>query len=679
MAYGNSQVQLLKLEDFSGGLNSNELSSQIKDNEGEPRNTIWYDGSLQLIPGSVRFEDQVVGSDAGTAIRGLHQHTERDGTNYLIIATASGLFSYNITTRARTDIEGSLSLSDHLHSFATFNDKLVGTNYTDEVYVWSGTGNAGLLSSETGSGWAVGDQAMFIAAFNSRLCYINCQIGGAALPASVIFSDIDKVYPTSTSAQEWNFDGDDGDVCMGGAQLGEKLIIFLKNRIGYVAGYGTQSFTVNRNWRQGVGCVSGYSIENSYLNVGGKLVEVIIFLSQEGYRAIDESGTIYLLPVPESKEEYKCFEYFDGLDLANVDTAVGCFYRKRNWYYGFFRASGSSSNDIGAIYDHNTNSLWPLNGIDATCCCQYLDADSGEWKVMIGSSDGFIYMMSETTKGIDDSTELLTNGDFEDDSDGDTTPTSWTKYGTTATFETDDDDTISPYNGTKQLKIVTDAVAEGAYQDITTVIGAKYRVVAYIYPTTGECQIGKEDTDTTNATTGTNANTLNAWTKATVSFTATATTSRITFKSVTTAASTYYIDDVAARLIDVDAYFISKYYDFGDEHAMKLLREFDIFASATDTGGITCTLTYDKGLGSSTSDTITLTTGAWDWTTTLDWTAELSWVGYEELTEDLDSIDEKAFRTLKFKIETNPACLDMKFNRVYIPVLSLNKRFTYDD
>jgi len=688
MGQNEAKIKSITLDDFSGGLNSNELSSQLKDNEfTDCQNVIYYNGSLQQVPGFIRHSAQIGGSGSTTRILGIHDFKKRDSTQHLIACAGNSIYTFNASTNKWVEVwdsAGSPLSTTALHSIVTVNNKAIGTNGTSMPWVVYDTDSDGDITDETGvfmdsfaDGWSATSLCKYLCTFNDRLIALNVTIAGTTLPTSLLYSDRDSPTGWDETEQRLNFDTDDGQEITGGRQLGEKLLVFKQNSIGYVTGYGDYTFQTVRDWKKGVGCVSGYTVQTGYFQVEGVLREVVIFLSHEGYKAIDEGGNVYALPMPGQGEEYKCFEHFDGLASGSLNTAVGCFYRKRNWYFGFYRSSSGSYNDWGSIYDYNTNSLWPIKDINANCCALVYNSTAGEYEMYIGTTDGVILRMSESTKGVEDGTELVTTGSFEGIADGTAPPTGYTAYGSTTTCEADDNDTITPYQGSIQAKVVTDAVNEGIYQDITTTVGKRYRVYAYGYASAGEVQIAKEDTDASNEVTGTTVSSA-AWGQMTVTFTATATTSRITLKSDTTAASTFYVDDISARCIEVDAYAISKYFDFDDEGEMKFLRELVSFVSATDTGGLTLTIDYDKGADSTnTSDTIDLTSGQINWSSEIDWSVAIDWDSYEEVDDShtADGLTQAAFRTLRFKIENNNGSSDFQFNRIIVAVKPLGRRW----
>ena len=102
---------------------------------------------------------------------------------------------------------------------------------------------------------------------------------------------------------------------------------------------------------------------------------------------------------------------------------------------------------------------------------------------------------------------------------------------------------VQAHSGANSRLIVSNAVSQGAYQDIVTIVGHWYEVSGWIWVTAGDAEIGKEDTDGSDQVLTAQA-TLGAWHQFCVVFQATATTSRIFFQSDATAVSTFYVDDM---------------------------------------------------------------------------------------------------------------------------------------
>ena len=183
----------------------------------------------------------------------------------------------------------------------------------------------------------------------------------------------------------------------------------------------------------------------------------------------------------------------------------------------------------------------------------------------------------------------ITNGNME-------AVNSWTDRGTPSTNARSNE---QAHAGTYSRKIVTDAISEGAYQDITTVIGYKYTLTGWLYVTTGDAELGKEDTDGSDQVFSSQA-TEASWTEFSITFTATATTSRIFFQSDATAVSTFYADDFSIDKVEIETAITNP----------DVPRTVSITTTnnAAPTGDVT--ITGVDGTGVSVTDDITVSAGA---------------------------------------------------------------------
>jgi len=137
-----------------------------------------------------------------------------------------------------------------------------------------------------------------------------------------------------------------------------------------------------------------------------------------------------------------------------------------------------------------------------------------------------------------DRTELLTNGSME-------AVNSWANRGAPTTNARSG---VQQHGGAFSRLIVSNAVNQGARQDVVTVVGEWYEVRGWVWVTAGDAEIGKEDTDGSDQVLTSQA-TAAAWNEFCVVFQATAAVSRIFFQSDTVAVSTFYVDDMETRRI----------------------------------------------------------------------------------------------------------------------------------
>lgn len=665
MGKEQAKISALDILDLSGGLNSNQLTTKIEDNEFQDcKNIIWRDSAIYKTPGFQLLSSYIGGVGSTKKITGIYDYQKRDGTQYLIVTSEDDIIDF--TTSPGTSIKGALTVNNALHQFITFNDRLVGTNFTDAPWTWNGAGNAVTLASLCGADLPPAN-AKYITVFNSRAVMGNyIDNGGNSRPTSVAFSGLDDVLDWDLTEQTWEFETDDSQYITGVRQLKDKLVVYKNNSIGLVSGYGTQSWTVQRDYIKGTGCVSGYSVKTGFLAYGGTLREVHIFLSQEGFKAFD-GVNVYHLPIPKDGDDYKCFEYFDSLNKSSFNVACGEFYRKRNWYFCFYANSGSSVNDRGSIYNYTNNSLWPLH-INATCVSTKFNRQSGEIDLLIGTEDGRILLMSEFDESLDGNIELTIDGNME--AAGVANYTVGT--GTITKIGTD------YFNGAQCLEFATTALDDTIKQSITTVVGSRYRAYVEVKKSVGAAGSQIKFYASNSSGAELDSSTISSpasWTRISVEFTATSTTTYLVIQNKTVATQTILIDDLSCRNCDLDSYGVTKDYDFGSEQDVKLLRELVPFANKQGNYNVQFTVTFDKGISSST-DNLNLLAGTATWGSFL-W-GSIVWGGKEEIQDDLENLTQDMFRTMRIKFSNPYGGQPFNINKMLVSALPIGRRFYHN-
>jgi len=672
MGIEQAKIDTLDIMDMSGGLNSNPLSTKMKDNEArDAQNVIWRDQSIYKIPGFGMYLSQIGGVDSTKRVTGIYDFQKRDSTQTLIVTTEDDIRTHN--SGAGASIKGALTVSDALHQFASFNDRLLATNYTNAPWTWNGAGNADTLENVIlADGGAAGDrgpaQAKFVCTFNARLCFGNYidNVGGHR-PTAVAFSDLDQSLRYDLTNQYWEFETDDAQEITGMRQLKDNLIVYRDNAIGVVSGAGTQSWTVQRDFVKGIGCVAGNSLRTGYLTYEGTLREVHIFLSQEGYKAFD-GVNVYNLPVPSQGEDYKCYEYFDSMAKSLFYNAVGEYYRKRNWYFCFYANGGSAVNNRGSIYDYQTNSLWPLVDVNASAAGTRYNTTTKEYELLIGTEDGRILKMSEADESIDGDTELVSDGDMED-----VGVLEWIRYAGGTLTKTG----VTYFNGAQGLQVGSAGPGQGVSQDVTTVVGKRYRAYCWVISTGGAAGAFQFSVfgGATEITSDYVTHSALVWVRSSIEFTATTTTSTLVIQDRRGAGGTMVVDDLSCRNSDINSYWESKDFDFGSEHEVKILREFVPFASEQGDWNVQFTLTFDKG-SSATTDNLNLLSGAAVWGEFL-W-GSVEWGAREEINDDLVNITQEAFRTMRIKFANPYGGQAFNINKILMKVKSIGKRWFHN-
>jgi len=660
MGKEQAKIDAIILNDLSGGLNSNWLSSNIEDKEAKDcMCVIWQDDGLTLTPGFNRFAGQFGGTGSSVPVNGICDFRKRDGSQYLVAMTNAAVYYWQ--TDNWVDISGTVVITPYRHRFIVFNNKVLATNGYGVPFVWNGPGaDVHNLVDDCGADIPPAS-AKFIATFNGRVVLMNYVDVATDRPTRACFSAPDNQNHWDLTYDFWEVDGDDGDEITGGSQLGNDFVLFTNNTINIISGNGTP-WTVVRGFIKGVGCISGDSLVHAHIRIGGNLVECLTFMSHEGPKAFDGSA-VYDLPIPGENEPIRCRSYFSTRNNAYRDNALSVYYAPRNWLIYFTTSNTDVENDSGCYYSPDFNSIWPFDNISANCVTRVWNDTTKTHDIYIGSYDGIIYILTETAHLHDHSTELITNGSMELDSD-------WLDYGTPPVNAQSG---ARYYTGLWSRHIEIDAVGEGIYQDITTVIGSNYRVYAFVYGDTfHNCCLEKTDVDGTHVVTSGNA-ILAQWTRLTIDFTATAAISRIIIRDVDIGLNNFYVDDVSCRCIDSSFFWESKFFDYGDEATTKYLREIVPFLSLSEGGYLLFRVIYDKGMGVTSTDTAQLTTGTVYWPL-VDWTL-FDWTSLEELEEPLESITQDAFRTHNIRIDGGPGITNFRLTKFVLSPGTIGKRW----
>ena len=649
MGFEESKIASVKFKDFSGGLNSNRLSIEIEDRDAvDCQNVYYFDGFLRKMFGTNRINTQIGGFGSSDDITGLFEARFNDGNRYLIATTSAGIFRRNGNTW--TDIEGAFGISDARHQFSMFNNELLGVNLTDNPWVWTGSGNIATLGGSP-------PRAKWITTFNNAVILANISVGGTAYPSRLAFSGDGTSATWDTTDDIIDFETSDGDQITGILPLRSRLVVYKRNSISLVNSLSDPDLVVDLDFKKGVGCVSGYTLAHSRIFTNGIQREVHIFMGEDGFYAFDGSEVYRLSD--------KIKNYIKNLNVSRFTDAVGVYYKPLDQYYCFFSASGSSINNAGVIYDSRKGGFWPLANVNANAAAIVENSSTDLDEIYIGTNDSIVYQFDEAEGGIEYTTELLTNGSMEADAN-------WTSFGTPTT---NDQSAVQTFNGSWSRRAISDAVNEGFYQDVTTVVGQVYRVWAMVYGSAGDARVAKQDTDGSNVVSGTTQSAA-SWARVTIDFTATATTSRIIFESVATAASTFFVDDASVRRMDIDGYWDSKWFDLGNPYDVKFLRELIVFARAESNYNVQVRVRFDFSTGTGTSGNLNLLDAGDVYGTGVYGTAVYG--GETQLLDDIESLSADSFRHIQVRFRNQVAEQPFRIEKFLLSAKSLGRRFLHN-
>ncbi len=580
MGAEQSGISSVTVEDMSGGLNFGKFTSGMESRDSTScQNVYYYDGRLRKMFGESRINTTISGSQNTADVTGIYDYQKRDGTRFKVVTLVNDIVRRN--GYGWTSILGSHVITSVKHKFASFNNFIIGTNRNDNTWVWDGlTTNVTDISAAPRGKW--------VTSFNGVLCIGNVIIGSDSFKTRIYFSNFNDHLTWDLVNNFWEFETSDAQEITGILQLGSKLVVYKEDSIGIVSGYGFSSWTVDRSFRKGIGCVSGYTVAPARIFINNTMREVHIFLGKDGIYAFDGSEVIRLSD--------KIKEYFKQQNQALFNQAVGAYYGSREQYYVFFPGLASTLNNRGLIYDTRKGGFWPLTPFNVDACSTVRDDTSNLEQLWMGDYNATIRRLNESVNSVETQTELFTNGNMELDAN-------WTSFGGPGTNERSG---AQFFNGTFSRHAITTAVNQGFYQDITTVVNNRYRITSAIRVAIGDCYCRKTDIAGTNIVRAQRVAILNTWLLVTLEFTATATTSRIEFLSDGTAVSEFFVDDASARNADIDGQWDSIWLDLGSPEDMKFFREIAVASTQEGAWNIDVRIRYDFDTADGTLSSISL-------------------------------------------------------------------------
>lgn len=271
------------------------------------RNVHYFEeGSLTKRKG---YKKRYTNDLSGTPIvTGLYEFIKRDGSKFFI--SSADVLSYGAQDDASvTAIGGGLTFTpgtngENFMSFVTFNNKVIGTNGVENVWSWTGSGNAAALGGSP-------PIAEIIALFQN----IVFLAGNATFPYRLYFSnDGDETTWTGTDYLDI---GDLTSPITGLAVLFGKLYIFTRKALYELRGYDRDTFVIDEVTLS-TGCIAHKSIV--------KVDNNLVFWSDRGIYSFDGINVHYL---GKSIEDTVA-----GLNYNRVSYIVAELYKAKNqvWF-----------------------------------------------------------------------------------------------------------------------------------------------------------------------------------------------------------------------------------------------------------------------------------------------------------------------------------------------------------
>lgn len=362
----------------NGGLNTTASPLSVEDKEASDIKNVELDqwGSLIKRNGYLNLVTAEVNS--GAAGTGLFQYESSTNDPFLISVFGDKYYKMDALDGTFDDITDTATITDAQNNqwqFKTYNDIVFGTNNTDLLLKWTGTGNVASMTVPTDL-----TTAKTIEVFTEYFFVANVTVDGTAYKSRIYWSS--PGAPETWNDADWvNINKNDGTeiVCL--KTLGDKLIIF-KNRsihIGVYTGDSDIPFVFAKTPSH-VGCIARDSVQE----IGNGL----IFLSYDGFYYFDGTNSLKI-------SEKINYTISNDLDLSRLQYAVSATYKKKNQYICFVTQTGETGNNYGLIYDYYSKAWLTYEGASVNAITTYYD--DGDEKIYFSDYDGFTYQMDTGT------------------------------------------------------------------------------------------------------------------------------------------------------------------------------------------------------------------------------------------------------------------------------------------
>jgi len=331
---------MLKITDFSGGINVNDPEDEIQDNQAwfgltdydATRNVYWEDGKLKKRAGTTNLNKSEI-SGADEIVNGLRVYRESAPTKTTIVAANVGTDAVRVYY-----LDGS-----NIFQEITNGTGWGGFTVNSDVYFAVWKGNVYLTNGDTviqkitySGGWDMNDisgntnHPQYIVQHKDRLWVAGGNMNEGQVECSAY--EYDNSW-SGADGEIFNFGYKDGDPITGLVSYFDNLIVFKHNSIWFLSGDNAQNWFEKKN-QKSVGCVAPKSIVSTPYG--------ILFYGSDNQIYLFNMES--LIPV-----SYNIQPVLDLVPTSMRDKAAGIYY---DHYYRLATAkSGSGYNDIELLLD----------------------------------------------------------------------------------------------------------------------------------------------------------------------------------------------------------------------------------------------------------------------------------------------------------------------------------------
>ena len=332
--------------------------------------------------------------DSGSQILGLHWFKLKNGTNKIVVGTASGKLydSSDLTTAIKTGLT-----VDKLFQMETFLNQCYICNATNQVQVWTGSGTTTDLTSPHAD-WGTTSPRQLIK---------HGQGASERLWAIGVPGYEDKLYYTSDGTDSFVgispliIASNEGGI-VGAVEFGDRLIVFSKYHAYIVDDTDTD--------------VALWGFAQAQWD-GGVASHRLVIKTPNDVVCITPDGDIYSVGAVQSYGDYKAASIArpafidtwirENVTLSTLPTdAFGVYDPVLRAIKIFVKRIGQSEVDTALLYfiDRPPNEAWVIHdnltsvsGYSASVGCIGYDSNSNT-KVLTGGYDGWVWQLEDATK-----------------------------------------------------------------------------------------------------------------------------------------------------------------------------------------------------------------------------------------------------------------------------------------
>ena len=371
--------KIIRITDFSGGVNINTPKDMIEDNElyanidtyDGTKNVLWTHGGLYKIGGIQKVNSTEISNS--TIINGIRLYKNTTPEMTTIVAADNGTnvkIYYLDSSNVFQEITGGTAIPT--------GSKIDMTVWKGNLYI--ATGNTLLQKVEYSSGWTKSDLSslsehpQYVVQHKDRLFVA----GGNITQGQVWATDYEydnKWY--GSGGEIFNFGVNDGDPITRLISLGDDLIVYKNDSIWYLSGDNITNW-FEKVGQKSIGCVAPFSVADTPYGH--------IFLGADNIYLFTGNS---LTPIG-----YNIKPWLDLIPYAMKDEAVSVYHDQ--YYHIAFAKNGSSVNDFELVLDLryiNEGKLpwWPIDGRVIGTYIKYDGPNDNNYLYYGSGNSGYLY------------------------------------------------------------------------------------------------------------------------------------------------------------------------------------------------------------------------------------------------------------------------------------------------